>query len=115
MWETKSFETKLPVSKRELAEYGRASFSAGYVKTLRGGNSPVEALFGKIMTKDKLIMALIGSGTSINLLKDIPYQQLGELSQIRVCNKNIIAANKGKMPVGVRQQFKFKFKNLFLR
>ena len=27
------------------------------------------------------------------------YQQLGEQSQIRVCNKNIIAANNGKMPV----------------
>ena len=46
-------------NKTELAEDSRASFSAGYVKTLRGGNSPVEALFAEIMIKDKLIKALL--------------------------------------------------------
>ena len=44
-------------------------------------------------------MALIDSGSSVNLLSETLYQQLGEPSQIRVCNKNIIAANNGKMPV----------------
>ena len=88
----------MPVFKRELAEDGRASFSASYVKTLRGGNIPVEALFAKIMIKYKLRMALIDSGSSVNLLSDTRYQQLGEPSQ-RVCNKNIIADNNGKMPV----------------
>ena len=68
-------------------------------KTFRGGNSPVEALFAKIMTKDKLIKALIDSGSSVNPLSDTFYQQSREPSQIRVCNKNIIAANNGKMPV----------------
>ena len=38
---------EIAVFKRELAGNGRASFSAGYVKALRGGNSPVEALFAK--------------------------------------------------------------------
>ena len=52
---------KLSVFIRELAGNGRASFSAGYVKALRGGNSTVEALFAKIMIKDKLIRALIDS------------------------------------------------------
>ena len=90
---------EIPVFKQELAEDGRASFSASYVKTLRGGNSPVEALFAIIMIKDKLIKALIDSGSSVNLLSDTLYQQLCEPSQIRVCNKDIIAANNGKMPV----------------
>ena len=40
---------KFPVFKREPAEDGRASFSASYVKYLRGGNSSVEAFFAKIM------------------------------------------------------------------
>ena len=66
---------------------------------MRGGNSPVEALFAKIKIKDKLIKALIDSGSSVNLLGDTLYQQLGEPSQIRVCKKNIIAANNAKMPV----------------
>ena len=39
------------------------------------------------------------SGSSLNILSDTLYQQLGELSQIRVGNKKIIAANNGKMPV----------------
>ena len=47
MWEPKSFETKLSVYKRELTDDSSASLSAGYVKTLRGRNSPVEALFAK--------------------------------------------------------------------
>ena len=99
MRDSKSFQTKLPVFKREIAEDGRVSFSASYVKTLPGRNSPVEALFAKTMIKDKLIKALIDSGSSVNLLSDTIYQQLGETSQIRVCNKNIIADNNGKMPV----------------
>ena len=93
------FQTKLPVFKREIAEDGRASFSGSYLKTLLGANSPVEALFAKILTKDKLTKALIDSGSSVNLLSNALYQQLGEPGQIRVCNKNIIAANNGKMPV----------------
>ena len=99
MWEPKSLQTKLSVFKPELAGNGRASFSACYVKTLRGGNSPVEALFAKIMIKNKLIMALIDSGSSVNIISDTLYKQLGEPSQIRMCNKNIIAANNGKMPI----------------
>ena len=79
MWESKSFQTKLPVFKRELAEHGRASFLASCV-TLRGGNSQAEAMFAKIMLKDKLIMALIDSGSSVNLLSDAFYHQLGQPS-----------------------------------
>ena len=85
--------------KRELAEDGEASFSARYVKFLRGGNCPVEALFVKKLIEDKLIWALVYSGSSVSLLSDTIKQQLGVPSQIRVCNKNIIAANNGKMPV----------------
>ena len=59
----------------------------------------MEALFAKIMIKDKLIKALIDSGISVYLLSDTFYQQLREPSPIRACNKNIIAANNGKMPV----------------
>ena len=99
MWEPKSLQTELSVFKRELAGNRRASFSTGYVKTLRGGNSPVEALFAEIMMKDKLIMALINSGISVYIISDTLYKQLGEPSQIRMCNKKIIAANKGTMPV----------------
>ena len=90
---------KLPVFKRELAEIGRALFSASYVKISLGGNSPVEALITKIMIKYKQIKALVDCGSSVNLLSDTLYQQLGEPSQIRVCNKNKIAVNNGKMPV----------------
>ena len=43
-------------------------------------------------------MASTYSGISVNLLTHTLYQQVGEPSQIRVCNKNI-AANNGKMPV----------------
>ena len=99
MSQPKSLQTILSVFKRELAGNGRASFSAGYVKTLRRGNSPVEALFAKILIKDKLIMALIDSGSSVNIISDTLYKQLGEPSQIRMCNKNIIAATNAKMPV----------------
>ena len=99
MWKLKSLQTKLSVFKRELAGNGRASFSACYVRTLRGGNRPVEALFVKKMIKDKLIMALIDSGNSVNIIRDTLYKQFGEPSQIRMCNKNIIAANNGKMPI----------------
>ena len=99
MWEPKTLQTKLSVFKRELAGNGSALFSAGYVKTLRGGNSPVEALFAKIMIKDKFIMALIDSGSSVNIISDTFYKQLGEPSQIRMCSKNKIAANNGKMPI----------------
>ena len=66
---------------------------------MRGGNSPVEALFAKITIKDKLILAMIESGSSVNLLNDTLYQQQGEQSQIRVCIKNVITANNGKMRV----------------
>ena len=59
----------------------------------------MEALFAKIMIKDKLIMALIDSGSSVNIIGDTLSKQLGEPSQIRMCNKNIIAANNGKMPI----------------
>ena len=99
MWEPKSFQTKLSVFKRELAGNGRASFSAGYAKILRGGNSPVEALFANIMMKDKLIIALIDCRSSVNIISDTLYKQLGEPSQIRMCIKNIIAANNGRMPI----------------
>ena len=75
--------------------------SANYVKTLCGGISPDEALFAKIMIQEKLIIVLIDGGSSVNLLGNKLYQQLGEPSQIRVCNKNIIAADSGKMPVKV--------------
>ena len=63
---------------------------------LRGGNSPVEALFAKLMIKYELIMALIDSGSSINLVSGPIYQPLGELSYIRVCNKNIVAVDNEK-------------------
>ena len=99
MWEPKSLQTKLSVFKRELAGNGRASFSTCYVKILRGVNSPVEALFAKIMIEDKLITALIDSGSGVNIISDTLYTQLGEQSQIRMCNKNLIAANNGKMPI----------------
>ena len=99
MWEPKSLQKKLSVFKRELAGNGRASFSACSVKIVRGGNSPVEALFAKIMIKDKLIMALIDSGSIVNIMSDTLYKQLGEPSQIRMCKKNILAANNGKMPI----------------
>ena len=46
-------------------------------------------------------MGLFDSGSSVNLLSDTLLKQLGEPSQIRVCNKNKIAANKVKMPVKV--------------
>ena len=86
MWEPKSLQTKLSVFKRELAGNGRASFSAGYVKTLRGGNSPVEALFAKVIIKDKLIMALFDSRSGVNIISGTLYKQLGEPSQIRIYN-----------------------------
>ena len=98
MWESKSFQTKLPLFKRALAEDGRASISASYVKSLRGEKIPMEALFAKIMIKDKLVMALTDSGRSVILLSDTFYQQLREPSQIRVCDKKIIAANNGNAP-----------------
>ena len=60
----------MPVLKRKLVEDGGASFSASYIKTLHGGNSPVEALFAKIMIKDTMIMALIDTGSSVLLLSD---------------------------------------------
>ena len=37
--------------------------------------------------------------SSVNIISDTLYKQLGEPSQNRMCNKNIIAANNGKMPV----------------
>ena len=67
MWESKSFQTNLAIFKRELAEDGRDSFLVGNVKKLPGGSSPVEALFAKIMIQDKLIMALIYSGSNASL------------------------------------------------
>ena len=61
MWESKSIQTKLPVFKEiaPIAEDGRASFSVRYVKIFPGQNSPVEALFAKLIMNEKLIMALI--------------------------------------------------------
>ena len=116
MPESKPFQTKLPVFKRELAEDGRASFSASYVKSFRGGNSPVEALFAKIIFKNKLTMALINSGSSANFLSDTLYHQLGEPSKIKVCNRNKIAANNKKMPVkGGQEVFSSYLKKLHLR
>ena len=54
-------------------------------------------------------MAYIDSGSSVNLLNNTLYQQLGKPSQIRGCNKNLLAANNGKMPVkgltGIQVQF----------
>ena len=99
IWEPKSLQTKLSVFKQELAGNGRASFSASYLKTLRGGNRPAEALFADLMKKDKLIMALNDSASSANIISDTLYKELGETSQIRMCNKNIRAANNGKMSV----------------
>ena len=51
IWESKSFETKFPVFKRELAKDGKASNIANYVNTLRGAISPDEALFENKMIK----------------------------------------------------------------
>ena len=45
-------------------------------------------------------MALIDSGSSVNLKRETLYQQLGDPGHIRVCNKSIIAANNGKTPIG---------------
>ena len=73
---------KLSVFKRDLAEDGTASFSAGYLLILRGGNSPVEAFLAKIFVMDKLIMALTDSGTSLHLISDKYYNQLVEASQV---------------------------------
>ena len=98
MRESKLFHTKLPLFKWELAEDGRVSFSASYAKILRGGNSPVEALFAKIMIQAKLVMALFDRGCSVNLSSDTFYQQLGEPSQMRVWKRIKVASIK-KMPV----------------
>ena len=35
----------------------------------------------------------------VKIISDTLYKQLGEPSQIRMCNENIMAANNGKMPV----------------
>ena len=59
-------------------------------------NSPVEALLARIMLKNKLIVALTDSGSSVNLLSDTLYQEIGKPSQRK---KNIIAAKNGKMPL----------------
>ena len=75
MWESKSFQSKLPIFKQELAEDGRASFSASYVKILRCGSCPLRALFAKIMIKDKLIMALIDSGSSVSTAIQVQLQK----------------------------------------
>ena len=80
----KSIQTKLPGFKREIAEDGTDSFSPSSVKTLRGGNSPVEALLAKIKQEDKLIKALNDNGSIVNLFGDTLYQRLGESSQIKV-------------------------------
>ena len=65
-----------------MAEDYKASFSAGYVKILRQGNIPVEAFFAKIKIKDKLIMAIIKSGSSVDLISTTLYMRPGEPSQI---------------------------------
>ena len=83
MCDSKSFQTKLPVFEQQLAEDVGASISASYVKVLRGGSSPVEALFAKIMIKDKLILVLVDSVKSVDPLSKTLYQQLAEPSQIK--------------------------------
>ena len=42
-------------------------------------------------------MALIDSGSSVNIISDTLYKLLRGPSQIRMCNKNIIAANNGEI------------------
>ena len=68
-------------------------------KKLAWRKQPSGGVVCKKMIKDKLIMALIDSGISVNIINDTLYKQLGAPSQIRMNNKNIIAANNGKMPV----------------
>ena len=107
---------QMSVIKRELAEDGRASISARYVKTWCGGNSSVEAWFAKIVIKHKIILALTDRGSSVNLLSDTLYHQLGEPNQIRVCSKNKITANNGKMLAKRSTAIQVNsFKNLHLR
>ena len=43
-------------------------------------------------------MALIDSGSSVNLFSDTLYQQQCEPSWIRVCKRNIICADNRKTP-----------------
>ena len=43
-------------------------------------------------------------GSSANIISDTLFKQLGELSQIRMCNKNVIAANNGTADIQVQLQ-----------
>ena len=56
-------------------------------------------------------MASIYSRSSVNQ-SDTLYQQLGESGHIRVCNKIIIAANNGKMPVKGSTAIQFRLQKL---
>ena len=67
------------------------------MKTLLGRKRPLEALSAQIMIKDKLLMGLTGGGKVLIFSCGTIYQQLREPSQIRVCNKNILASYNGKM------------------
>ena len=103
MLEPKKIGMKSSNFKRDLTEDGTASISAGYLKTLRGGNNPAEPFFAEIMIKDKLIMALTDSGNSFHLISGTYYKQLVEPSYIIVCKKiiekNIIKYNNEKKPI----------------
>ena len=67
------------------------------------------------MIQVKLIMALIDSVRSVNLLSDTLDQQLGERSQSRVCSKNIVATNNGKTPVKGSTAIQIQFPKLHWR
>ena len=56
-----------------------------------GRNSPVD----KWTSKKRIIIALLDSRGSNNLISDKIYKQLGDLSQIRMCKRIVIAAIEG--------------------
>ena len=68
----------------------------------------MKGLFAKLMIRDKLIMTLTDSGSSVNLINDPPYEQPGEQIQIIMCKKHIIVVNNGKLsvkgPIAIRVQ-----------
>ena len=65
------------------------------------------------MLQDKLIMALIDSGSSVNLLSDTFYKQLGVPSKIRAWKK--IVANNEKMAVNSSTAIQVQLPNFHLR
>ena len=89
MCEPKSFQNRLSVFELKPAENGRPSFSTSKV-VFSGRNSTVE----KWTEKKRIIIVLLDSGGSINLISDKVYKQLGDLSQIRMSDKIVIAANE---------------------